>query len=125
MIEDEGLEVGEYEVRSIKTLFNYSNRGSFIATSSSPLAAKTGGSGSGGSSSGGYVSSSDLYKEGRCSDKGLWFIKQSEGFYDHAYDDGYGFLTIGYGTTKHGEPDAYNELLNGCNEQKASEILGD
>ena len=126
MLEDEGLEVGEYEVRTRKTLFDYSGRGSFIVTSSSPLSAKTGGSGSsGGSSSGGYVSSTELYKEGRCSGNGLWFIKQSEGYYDHAYDDGYGYMTIGYGTTLHGEPDAYNELLSGCTEQKASEVLGD
>lgn len=125
MLEDEGLEVGEYEIRSRKTIFDYSGRGSFIATSSSPLSGKTGGNGTGGSTSGGYVSSTDLYKEGRCSDKGLWFIKQSEGFYDHAYDDGYGYMTIGYGTTKHGELDAYNELLKGCTEQKASKILGD
>ena len=120
MLEDEGLEVGEYELRTRNTLFDYSNCGSFIVTSSSPLSAKTGGNGG----DGGYVSSTDLYKKGRCSDKGLWFIKQSEGFYNHAYDDGYGYMTIGYGTTKHGEPDAYNELLNGCNEQKASEVLG-
>ena len=90
MLEDEGLEVGEYEIRTRKTMFDYSGRGSFIATSSSPLSAKTGGNGGGGSGSGsgGYVPSSDLYKVGRCSDKGLWFIKQSEGFYNHAYDDG-------------------------------------
>ena len=124
MLEDEGLEVGEYVALERKTLFDYSGKGSFIATSSSPLSAKTGGSSSG-PSGGGFVSSTELYKEGRCSDKGLWFIKQTEGFFDHAYDDGYGYMTIGYGTTKHGEPDAYNELLNGCSEQKASEILGD
>ena len=74
MLEDEGLEVGEFELRERKSLFDFSGRGSFIATSSSPLSAKTGGSSSGGSSSGGYVSSTDLYKEGRCSDKGFWFI---------------------------------------------------
>lgn len=125
MLEDEGLEVGEYEVRSKKTLFDYSGRGSFIATSSSPLGAKTGGSSSSGSSSGGYVSATDLYKTGRCSALGLYFIKQSEGYYSYAYDDGYGYMTIGYGTTLHGDPDAYNELLSSCTEQKASEILGD
>ena len=61
MLEDEGLEIGEYEVRNRYTVFDYSNKGSFIVTSSSPLSAKSGGNGGSGSSSGGYVPSTDLY----------------------------------------------------------------
>ena len=34
------------------------------------------------------------------SSNGLEFIKQHEGLYLHAYDDGVGVMTIGYGHTK-------------------------
>ena len=123
MLEDEGLEVGEYVALERKTLFDYSGRGSFIVTSSSPLSAKTGGSGGvggvGGSSSG------TLWKNGVVSEDGFVFIKSTEAFSDTPYDLGDGTLTIGYGTTSEFDSEAYNQLAPQCTEQQASEVFGE
>ena len=127
MQEEEGLECGEYVIQNKTTIYDYNVKGSYIVATSTPLSSATGGTEGGGGTgggTGGIISSTELYKSGRCSANGLWFIKQSEGYYSYAYDDGYGYMTIGYGTTLHADKDAYNELLRGCTEQKASEVLG-
>lgn len=49
------------------------------------------------------------------------FLKGYEGFSPTPYDDGYGFLTIGYGITK--SSGYWEELYPSCDEKKASEIL--
>ena len=122
MLEDEGLEVGEYEIRNRTTLYNYSNKGSFIATSSSPLSAKTGGSGSSGGS-GGSSSSGTLWKNGLVSEDGFVFIKSVEGFSSKPYNLGDGTYTIGYGTTSVHDPEHYNQLAPECTEEQASNVF--
>ena len=114
---DEGVEVGEYVVDNITTLYDYSNAGGYIATSSDKLSAKNGGS-SGGSSSG------NSYKNGYVSENGFVLIKSMEGFASVPYDIGDGTRTTGYGVTEKYEPDYFNQLLPKCTEQQASEIFG-
>ena len=125
MLEDEGLEIGEYEIRNRKTLFDYSGRGSFIVTSSSPLGAKTGGSSGGSSSGGSSGSSGSLWKNGLVSEDGFVFIKSVEGFSSKSYNLGDGTYTIGYGTTSEFDPEHYNQLAPQCTEQQASNVFAD
>ena len=122
MLEDEGLEVGEYEISNRKTLYDYSNKGSFIATSSSPLSSKTGGSGSSGGS-GGSSSSGTLWKNGLVSEDGFVFIKSVEGFSSKPYNLGDGTYTIGYGTTSEYDSEHYNQLAPQCTEEQASIVF--
>lgn len=125
MLEDEGLEVGEYELRTRKTLFDYSGRGSFIATSSSPLGAKTGGGSTPGGGSGGSGGSGDLWKQGLVSEDGYVFIKSVEGYSSKAYNLGDGTMTIGYGTTSAYDSEHYNQLAPQCTEEQASKVFGE
>ena len=125
MLEDEGLEVGEYEVRSRKIIFDYSGRGSFIATSSSPLGAKTGGSGGSGSGGSGGTHQGDLWKQGLVSEDGFVLIKSMEGFSSKPYNLGDGTYTIGYGTTSKYDSEHYNQLAPQCTEEQASIVYGE
>lgn len=113
---DENLEVGEYVVKNIQTIFDYSNTGGYIVTSSDKLSARNGGSsgGSGGNS----------YLNGYCSEDGFVLIKSMEGFASKPYDIGDGTRTTGYGVTEKYEPEYFNQLLPSCTEQQASEVFG-
>lgn len=72
-----------------------------------------GGSSSDGGSTGGTTT-------GLVSDKLVDFVKSFEGFSDHAYDDGTGVMTIGYGTT-----DKDKVALGHCTEAQARQWLMD
>lgn len=58
--------------------------------------------------------------EGILSSKGFRFIKGMEGFAPRPYQDSGGYWTIGYGITKIGEEDIYNDL---CSKVPISESL--
>ena len=109
-IEDEGVSIGEYELLENPTKLYDLNKNIVVATSV-PIG-KTGYSyGNGGSdNSGGYGGTS--WKDGKISSKGFRFLKGFEGFYPNKYQDSGGYWTIGYGTTLHGEPDVYNDLVS-------------
>lgn len=112
---DENLEVGEYVVNNITTIFDYRNTGGYIVTSSDKLTARNGGSSGGGGNS---------YLNGYVSENGFVLIKSMEGFASIPYDIGDGTRTIGYGVTERYEPDYFNQLLPSCTEQQASEVFG-
>lgn len=118
MLEDEGLEVGEYQIATRNCLYDYSSNGSFIVTSSSPLSAKTGG-GSGSNTS----NSETLWKQGLVSEDGFVLIKSMEAFSPIPYNIGDGTNTIGYGTTQQHDTDNYNLLAPSCTEEQASEVF--
>ena len=122
---EEGLEVGEYEVKAKYTAYDFTNKGGYIIASGDCLGKTTQGStgGSLGGSTGGSLGGSTGYKNGRVSKMMLVCLKGYEGYYDYAYDIGDGTMTIGYGTTLGGEPEAYQELVANCTEQKATEIM--
>lgn len=113
---DENLEVGEYIVKNITTLFEYNNTGGYIVASSDKLTARNGGTSSGGNG--------NSYKNGYVSENGFVLIKSMEGFSSSPYDIGDGTRTIGYGVTEKYEPDYFNQLLPSCTEQQASEVFG-
>lgn len=122
--EDEGLELGEMEIQSITTVYDYSNKGSYIITSSDRL----------GISSEGRVGKDNIgveggggenYKQGYISTKGLVFLKSYEGFSSIPYNIGDGTNTIGYGVTELYQPSYYNKLVPSCTEKQASEVLGE
>ena len=110
--QDEGLSIGEYILQEAPTdlspMYN-----SVIVASSVPLGIteNSSGAGSGGDSSfGSYGGTS--WKDGKISSQGFRFIKGFEGFFANPYQDSGGYWTIGYGTTKHGEPSVYEELAS-------------
>lgn len=118
LMEDEGLEVGEYFVKNVINAYDFSTKGSFIVTSSTKLGASNGGQ-SGGSSSG------DLYKNKLVSENGFVFIKSMEGFSSAPYNLGDGTRTIGYGTTEKYDKEHFDQLLPSCSERQASEVFAD
>lgn len=115
--QDEGLEVGEYRVNNIYNVFDYSNKGTYIATSSTCLTTPLGG-GQGGSGGTG-----DLWKQGLVSENGFVLIKSMEAFSPVPYNIGDGTNTIGYGTTQAYDTDNYNSLAPSCSEEQASEVF--
>ena len=118
--EDEGLEVGEYRVNDIYNVYDYSNKGVYIATSSTCLTTPLGGSQGG---SGGIGGIGDLWKQGLVSENGFVLIKSMEAFSPVPYNIGDGTNTIGYGTTQRYDTDNYNNLAPQCTEQQASEVF--
>lgn len=123
---DEGLEVGEYEIKNIYNLYDYKNKGTYIFTSSDMLGVsddKRPTSGSDSGNSGG--STSENFKKGYLDEKGLVFLKSKEGFVSTAYQDINGYWTIGYGITQAFQETYYNKLYPTCTEQMASEVMGE
>ncbi len=117
-LEDEGLEVGEYTVNNITEVYNYSNKGVYIATSSTCLTTPLGGGQGGGTGSNG-----DLWKQGLVSENGFLLIKSMEAFSPVPYNIGDGTNTIGYGTTQVHDSENYNLLAPSCTEEQASEVF--
>lgn len=115
LLTPENLEVGEYVLKNIQTLYDYSGKGGYIVTSSDKLTAKNGGSSSGGS--GGGVANKMV------SENGFVLIKCMEAFSPTAYDLGDGTLTIGYGVTSVWNPDYFNQLSPRCTEEEASNVF--
>lgn len=105
---DEGLPLQEYIIDTIEDIYTYNN--GLIFSSTQPLGyckgfhVNNGTGGSGGGTCGDWST-------GILSPKGFRFVKGYEAFAPYHYDDGYGYLTIAYGVTLHGEPELYNELL--------------
>lgn len=129
--QDEGIALGEYIIQENPTeLADMYN--SVIVSSSVPLGIteNSSGAGSGDDYSGGSDSSMGSYggtswKDGKISAQGFRFIKGFEGFFDEPYQDSGGYWTIGYGTTKHGEPSVYEELASQApiTEEQASKAM--
>ena len=115
---NEGLEVGEYVVKNITNIYDYSNKGGYIVASSDKLTANNGGSSGGGEGNG------NSFKNGYCSENGFVLIKSMEGFATTPYDIGDGTRTTGYGVTEKYEPTYFNQLLPTCTEKQASEVFG-
>lgn len=99
-IDQEGMNVGEYKLTHTLDVCNMSD--TVIYTSSVPIGVISSSTAAAG------IEASNLWKEGKISSKGYRFIKGYEGFAPRAYKDPGGYLTIGYGVTKHGESSVYN-----------------
>ena len=100
----EGMNPGEYRLTHTLNVANMSD--TVIYTSSVPL-----GFISATSTQAGYESE-DMWKDGQISSKGYRFIKGYEGFAPRNYKDPGGYWTVGYGVTKHGEKDIYNNHVS-------------
>lgn len=110
---EENFASGEYKLKKTETVYDYSNKGGYIITSSDLLGTKNGGSSGSGSSS----------ASGNISENLLVFLKGYEAFSNEPYDGGDGTLTIGYGITSVYRPIEYNELAPWCSEQQASDVM--
>ena len=120
---EEGLEVGEYEIKNIYNIYDYSDKGTYIFTSSDMLGVSDDKRPSNNVDSGG--TSSQNFINGYLDEKGLIFLKSKEGFVSTAYQDINGYWTIGYGITQAFQPSYYNKLYPTCTEQMASEVMGE
>lgn len=103
-VDFEGMNPGEYKLTHTLNVCDMSD--TVIYTSSIPVGYI------GASTLQAGVESIDLWKEGKISSKGFRFIKGYEGFAPRNYKDPGGYLTIGYGVTKHGELDVYNNHVS-------------
>lgn len=116
----ENLEVGEYVVENVKTIYDYNNKGGFIVASSSklsPMISRGNGGNGGGTSSAGV--------DGTPSAKIFRFLKGYEAYGAYPYyGNGESFRTFGYGVTEPNYPTEFNSMLPApVSEQKASEVL--
>ena len=120
----ENLEVGEYVVDSVQTIYDYNNKGGFIVASSSKLSPMISKGGGNGGSSGGASSSG---VDGTPSAKIFRFLKGYEAYGAYPYyGNGESFRTFGYGVTEPNYPTEFNSMLPApVTEQKASEVLYD
>lgn len=118
----ENLEVGEYIVDSVQTIYDYNNKGGFIVASSTKLSPMGGSGGSGGSGG-----TSPTGVDGRPSAKIFRFLKGYEAFGQYPYyGNGESFRTYGYGVTEPNYPTEFNSMLPApVSEQKASQVLYD
>ena len=102
---DEGLDMGELQQYGTPEKIADFND-SIVITSTVPLGKVP-------NVSGGQVGGSgNCWEEGKASPQGFRFLKGFEGFASREYQDSGGYWTIGYGTTKHGEPDVYSQLAS-------------
>lgn len=128
-IQEEGLEVGEYEIKKIHTLYDYSDKGTYIFTSSDMLGLsndkRPSTDSSSGGGDGGSGTNSENFKNGYLDENGLVFLKSKEGFASTPYQDIYGYWTTGYGITQAFQETYYNKLVPSCTEQQASEVMGE
>lgn len=126
-MEDEGLELGEYQIGLIHNVYDYTNKGSYIITSSEMLGIsnETRGSSANGGGGGDTPSYDYTYLDGYMDKNGLRMVKSFEGFSSLPYNIGDGTDTIGYGCTSEHSTDAYNSLLPSCTEEQASIVLGE
>lgn len=108
-IDLEGLNPGEY--RLTHTLDVASMSDTVIYSSSVPIGVFKEGDVLATNDYAGYADG-ELWKEGMLSSKGFRFIKGYEGFAPRRYQDPGGYWTVGYGITKHGEVDIYNEHIS-------------
>lgn len=110
---EEGLDYGEIiQVGDPQIIKEFTD--SVIIASSVPIGILN-------SSTGG--SNISCWEEGKPSAKGFRFIKGFEGIGYKPYQDSGGYWTIGYGVTKHGENDIYNEFVELSNIGKLTEEI--
>ena len=114
LLENEGLECGEYVARDITTVYNFSAKGGYIVTSSDMLGTQNGGS------VGGDETTSNSYN-GNISENLFLFLKGYEQFAPYGVSLGDGVMTIGYGITN--ATSYYDLLYPSCSEKQASEVL--
>lgn len=114
LLENEGLECGEYVAREITNVYNFSNKGGYIVTSSDMLGTQNGGS------VGGDETTNNNYN-GNISENLFLFLKGYEAFAPYGYSAGDGVMTIGYGITN--STSYYDLLAPSCSEKQASEVL--
>lgn len=121
---EEGLEVGEYELKAIHTIYDYSNKGTYFITSGDmlgisddPRPTEPDGGGGGGDS--------ENFRNGYADKNGLKFIKSVEGYARVPYNIGDGTNTTGYGITEVYQRPYYDRLIPECTEQEASVALGE
>ena len=115
LLEEEGLECGEYIAREISNVYYFAGKGGYIITSSDML----------GTQNGGVVSGDDEDENNRyngsISENLFLFLKGYEQFSPYAYDIGDGVYTIGYGITS--ATGYYDLLAPSCSEKQASEVM--
>ena len=114
LVEEEGLECGEYIAREITNVYNFSGKGGYIITSSDMLGTQNGGS------VGSDQDTNNSYN-GNISENLFLFLKGYEQFAPYGYSAGDGVYTIGYGITN--ATGYYDLLYPSCSEKQASEIL--
>lgn len=114
LVVPEDLEIGEYVEVNRTTIYDYTNQGGYVVTSSDKLTADNGGSSGSGTGINNKLVSAN----------GFVLIKCTEAFSSTPYNIGDGTNTIGYGVTEKYQPLYYNELAPECTEQQASEVLG-
>ena len=114
LIENEGLECGEYVARDITTVYNFSNKGGYIVTSSDMLGTQNGGV------VGGDETTNNNYN-GNISENLFLFLKGYEQFAPYGVSLGDGVMTIGYGITN--STSYYDLLAPSCNEKQASDVM--
>lgn len=136
MFIEEDFSSGEYTPFTVKEIFNYKNKGSYIITSSDLLGtlnpgdylgSSSGSGGSGGNSGSGDSTNNTISPTGIATNnitEGLFvFNKAKEGFSSTPYALGDGFYTIGYGVTS--QKSEYNTLAPSCTEEQASNVMYD
>ena len=114
LVENEGLECGEYVAREITNVYNFSNKGGYIITSSDMLGTQNGGV------VGGDETTNNGYN-GNISENLFLFLKGYEQFAPYGVNLGDGVMTIGYGITN--STSYYDLLYPSCSEKQASEVL--
>ena len=114
LLENEGLECGEYVAREITNVYNFATKGGYIVTSSDMLGTQNGGS------VGGDETTNNSYN-GNISENLFLFLKGYEQFCPYAVNLGDGVMTIGYGITN--STGYYNLLAPSCSEKQASEVM--
>ena len=114
LIEDEGLECGEYIAREITNVYNFAGKGGYIVSSSDMLGTQNGGN------VGSDQDTNNSYN-GNISENLFLFLKGYEQFSPYAYNIGDGVMTIGYGVTNN--TGYYDLLYPSCSEKQASEVM--
>ena len=114
MVEDEGLECGEYIIRDVINVYNFAGKGGYIVTSSDMLGTQNGGN------VGSDQDTNNNYN-GNISENLFLFLKGYEAFAPYGYSSGDGVMTIGYGITN--STSYYDLLAPSCSEKQASEVL--
>lgn len=114
LLENESLECGEYVIRDITNVYNFSNKGGYIITSSDMLGTQNGGS------VGSDETTNNSYN-GNISENLFLFLKGYEAFAPYGYASGDGVMTIGYGITN--ATSYYDLLTPSCSEKQASEVM--
>ena len=117
---------GEYIVNYSSKIYDYTNEGSYIITSSEPLGKganyrNSGSSGNGDDGGTGGGASPGANATSNITEGLFVFIKAKEGFSSTPYELGDGYLTIGYGVTN--QKSVYNDLAPSCTEEQASKVM--